>query len=125
MQIRTNVWLEKGGQVALSRWRVALLQAVEETGSISAAAQRMGVPYHRAWDKIHECEERLGVGLLTTQTGGVGGGGARLTSEGTDYVKRFQKLSRDLDELVEERFLDAFGDLVLDSNRRDTEPAGG
>jgi molybdate transport system regulatory protein len=125
MQLRTNVWLEKDGQVALSRWRVALLQAVQETGSISAAAQRMGIPYHRAWDKIHECEERLGVGLLTTHTGGAGGGGAQLTREGNIYVERFQKLSLDLNELVEERFRDAFGGLALDPGCRDTDPAGG
>lgn len=109
LQIKSNVWVEKDGQVVISRWRVALLQAVHETGSISAAAQRLGIPYHRAWDKIHECEERLGVSLLSTQTGGAGGGGARLTAEGLDLVNRFQAFSHGLDELICARFVEAFG----------------
>jgi molybdate transport system regulatory protein len=108
MQVKSNFWIEQGGKVVLSRWRVALLQAIDETGSISAAAERMGIPYRRAWDKVHECEERLGVKLLVTQTGGTGGGGARLTPEGVEYVKRFQKFNQGLDDLVNSRFREAF-----------------
>jgi molybdate transport system regulatory protein len=108
MQVKSNFWIEQGGRVVLSRWRVALLQAIDETGSISAAAERMGIPYRRAWDKVHECEERLGVKLLATQTGGTGGGGARLTPEGGEYVKRFQKFSQGLDDLINSRFTEAF-----------------
>ena len=108
MQIRANFWVEKDGEVVMSRWRVALLQAVDETGSISAAAARLGIPYRRAWDRIHECEERLGVKLIDTQTGGLGGGGAELTQEGAEYVKRFQQFSNGLDELIKGRFHEAF-----------------
>jgi molybdate transport system regulatory protein len=108
MQVKSNFWIEQGGKVVLSRWRVALLQAIDDTGSISAAAERMGIPYRRAWDKVHECEERLGVKLLATQTGGTGGGGARLTPEGIEYVKRFQKFNQGLDDLINSRFTEAF-----------------
>lgn len=108
MRIKANFWIEKNGEVVLSRWRVALLQAIDETGSISAAAERVGIPYRRAWDKIHECEERLGVKLIETQTGGTGGGGTQLTPEGTDYVRRFHQFSKGLDELIKNRFHEAF-----------------
>jgi len=111
MQVKANYWMEKDGKVVLSRWRVALLIAVQETGSISAAADRMNIAYRRAWDKIHECEERLGVRLLETQTGGAGGGGARLSQTGVEYVERFQRFSHGLDELVREHFAQAFGDV--------------
>lgn len=114
MQIKANYWVEKDGQVVLSRWRVALLQAIDETGSISGAAERMGIPYRRAWDKIHECEERLGVKLIDTQTGGPGGGGARLTRAGAEYVRRFCVFSRGLDELIRNRFHEAFEGADLD-----------
>ena len=108
MQIKSNFWVEKDGEVVLSRWRVSLLQAIDETGSISAAAERMGIPYRRAWDKVHECEERLGAKLIDTQTGGHGGGGAQLTREGTEYVRRFQQFSSGLDELIRNRFREVF-----------------
>lgn len=108
MQIKANFWIEKDGEVVLSRWRVALLKAIDATGSISAAAEHMGIPYRRAWDRIHECEERLGVKLIDTQTGGTGGGGAQLTREGVEYVRRFQQFSQGLDELIRKRFHESF-----------------
>lgn len=104
MQIKANFWIEKEGKVVLSSWRVGLLKAIEETGSISAAASKMGVSYRRAWDKIHESEERLGKKLVETQTGGTGGGGSLLTPVAVDYIRRFQELTDGLNDLIIERF---------------------
>jgi molybdate transport system regulatory protein len=84
---KANFWIEKDGKVVLSLWRIRLLESVRDTGSISAAASQMGISYRRAWDKIHECEERLGVRLVETQTGGEGGGGSSLTPEAVDYIR--------------------------------------
>lgn len=111
MQVKSNVWIEIDGRVALSRWRVALLEAVQETGSISAAAAQMKISYRRAWDKIRECEDRLGVKLLETQVGGSGGGGASLTAAGREYVERFHALSTGLDMQLRQRFQELFVDL--------------
>jgi molybdate transport system regulatory protein len=110
-QAKANFWIETNGQVALSSWRVRLLEAVAETGSISAAASRMGVSYHRAWDKIHECEERLGVKLVETQTGGSGGGGSQLTPAAIDFIQRFRAFSDGLHDTITARFQDSFGSL--------------
>ena len=108
MQAKANFWIEKNGKVALSSWRVRLLEAVGETGSISAAAAKMGVSYRRAWDKIHECEERLGARLVETQTGGSGGGGSQLTPLALDYIERFHNFADGLNELVGNRFQEYF-----------------
>jgi molybdate transport system regulatory protein len=113
MRVRSNIWIEVDDEVALSRWRIDLLQAVQETGSISAAAARMDISYHRAWDKIHECENRLGVKLLETQVGGSGGGGALLTAAGQDIVNRFKRLSAGLDAHLKQRFEELFADIQL------------
>lgn len=104
-----NLWLEVDGHVVLSEWRVALLEAVAETGSISAAAQRMNIGYRQAWAKLHECEAHLGVQLVETTIGGSGGGGAQLTAAGRDYVDRYRRFSAGLQDLVYHRFVEAFG----------------
>jgi hypothetical protein len=52
---RSKVWLERGGQVVLSDWRVELLEAIEATGSLARAAERLEVPYRTAWYKLKEC----------------------------------------------------------------------
>lgn len=111
LQVGFNLWIEREGQVVLSLWRVRLLQAVERTGSISAAAEEMDVPYRRAWERLRESEERLGLKLVEGQVGGTGGGGAVLTKVGREYVARFERFSEGLEALVEERFEAAFGDL--------------
>ena len=64
--VRDNFWIEVDGVVVLSRWRVDLLKAVAQTGSISAAARRMQIPYRLAWQRIHEMEMCLDMSLLTS-----------------------------------------------------------
>ncbi|MBX3056352.1 MAG: LysR family transcriptional regulator [Anaerolineae bacterium] len=104
MEPKLNVWLEVEGEVVLSVWRVELLTAVSQTGSISAAAAHMGVPYRIAWQKIHEMESRLGQKLVETQTGGKHGGGASLTPLAQNYIDRFTQISQELDAVLQERF---------------------
>src|SRR5712692_7111109 len=80
MRPRLKVWIEtEDGRVALSEWRVMLLQAVAEHGSLVAAARSLGIPHRTAWQRIQEMESSLGVTLLETISGGVGGGQSRLS----------------------------------------------
>src|SRR6185503_21138622 len=105
---RVNLWIERDGLVALSGWRVALLEAVTATGSISGAAERMEVPYRVAWNKIKEMERGLGVPLLQTRIGGPDGGGAELTPAADEYIHRFHPLRTGLEAWVRRRFEEAF-----------------
>lgn len=109
MKVRFNVWLEKDDEVVLSVWRVQMLEAIERTGSITGAAEELDVPYRRMWERLNECERRLGVQLVERQTGGEGGGGANLTEAGRDYVARFSRVIDGLEELIHLRFEKAFG----------------
>ena len=105
----SNFWLEKDGKVVLSEWRVALLEAVEQTGSINAAAAQQGVPFRVAWRKIQEMEDGLGVPLTERITGGSGGGGTRLTAAGRAYIAQFHTAMAGLKELTERQFRTVFG----------------
>jgi molybdate transport system regulatory protein len=112
MNPRFNLWIEIDGDVVLSRWRIKLLKAIDATGSISSAADRMDVPYRRAWERINEMECRLGVDLLQTEVGGSGGGGAVLTEEAKDLIVRFDHFESGMEEEIEQRFKNAFkGDM--------------
>ncbi len=103
LTIHANIWLETDeGSVALSRWRLALLEAVERTGSISAAAHAMNIQYRLAWNRIHEMEERLGLPLVQTTVGGRGGGGAQLTPEARVIVEHLREMFTAIDIEVQE-----------------------
>jgi molybdate transport system regulatory protein len=113
MEPKFNVWFEVDGKVAASRWRMQLLAAVAERGSISAGAEAMDVPYRVAWQKIQEMEERLGDNLIETHTGGLGGGGAQLTPAGRGYVERFNVFGDRADSALEAIYAEVFGDTAL------------
>lgn len=108
MDVKSNIWLEVNGQVVLSNWRIQLLKAIQQTGSISQAAKVMDISYRRAWQKIQESEERLGFKLVETQTGGAGGGGAQLTPEGQDIIARYSAFTEGLNSLIQARFEEVF-----------------
>lgn len=106
---RAKLWLEVDGTIALSEWRVALLEAVEETGSLAQAAAHIGVSCRTAAYKLRAIEPNLGVRLLAGHSGGAAGGCRRLTPAGRDYVRRWQAFSASLDAWVAEHFRAAFG----------------
>jgi len=108
MKARWNLWIERKGEVVLSAWRIRLLKAISESGSISAAAVAMDIPYRLAWERIHEMEKRLRVTLVDTAIGGSGGGGAELTPLAEDLIRRFEAFSEGLDEEIDARYDAAF-----------------
>jgi molybdate transport system regulatory protein len=111
MQPKINVWLEQNGKVALSLWRVQLLEAIAATGSISAAAKQLDVPYRRAWEKVQEIERGLGIQVITTAVGGSGGGGAQLTPAGRQVIAQFYTFIAGLEQEIHERYQRTFATL--------------
>jgi molybdate transport system regulatory protein len=69
-----------------------LLEGIEKTGSIAAAAKRMGMSYKRAWyltDAMNSYFKRL---LIVSTRGGKAGGGAELTVTGREVLKRYRRV---------------------------------
>lgn len=111
MEPKSKFWIERDGELILSDWRVALLEAIEETGSLSAAARKLGVHHRRARAKVDEIEARLGLHLVEGESGGSGGGGTRLTPAAREYIRRYRRFQEGLKELVDRRFREYFGDM--------------
>src|SRR5713226_2293853 len=111
VQPRLKIWLEgRNGLVALSDWRVALLEAIARHGSLVGAARELGVPHRTAWQRLREMEERLGLRLVEASSGGAAGGESHLTPAAYELVRRFEALRAGLDEEIAERFRMHFGD---------------
>jgi molybdate transport system regulatory protein len=110
MKPKFNFWLEEDGEVALSIWRVKLLEAIDQAGSISGGATEMNVPYRIAWQKIHEMETRLGQKLVQTQIGGSDGGGAKLTPLAQSYIQKFNQFQEETQTLLHSQYKKAFPD---------------
>ena len=69
-----------------------LLQAIRDTGSISAAGRSMGMSYRRAWSLVDEMNKAFQHPLVESAKGGAYGGGAWLSATGEDVLMHYRKL---------------------------------
>ena len=70
--------------------KAELLAQIAEQGSISAAGRHMGMSYKRAWMLVEEMNHAFRAPLVNSARGGAGGGGAQLTPEGTEVLRRYK-----------------------------------
>ncbi|ART81049.1 molybdenum-dependent transcriptional regulator [Oceanisphaera avium] len=74
--------------------RIQLLEQIREHGSISQGAKAAGISYKSAWDAIKEMNALAERPVLSSETGGKGGGGASLTAYGTRLLKIYHLLAQ-------------------------------
>lgn len=109
-----------GPGVALGPGKANLLEAIRDTQSIAAAAQRFGMSYKRGWSLIKELNAAFAQPLVDTEKGGSGGGGgARLTELGVYVLERYRQMEADAEAAIEAGIDD------LRSHLAGSEPADG
>ncbi len=79
-----------------------LLEAIGETGSISKAAVSMGMSYRKAWLLVQGLQQTFGGPVVTTETGGAAGGGAKLTDLGKKLVQTYRFIEARATKAAEE-----------------------
>ncbi len=101
---KSKVWIELDGQPVFGDGKARLLEALQDTGSIRGAAERLGMSYRGAWGRLREMERRLGEPLTVRRSGGPKGGGSELTELGKELLRRYRRFRRGLNDLVDRRF---------------------
>jgi molybdate transport system regulatory protein len=81
-----------GSEIALGPGKTDLLRAIDDTGSISAAAREMGMSYRRAWLLVHTMNACFDPPLVEAVKGGPDGGGARLTKTGRRVIEEYDRV---------------------------------
>ena len=77
---------------AMGPGKAELVERIGETGSISAAARKMGMSYRRAWQLVESLNATFREPVVETATGGARGGGARVTAFGARVVAQFRAM---------------------------------
>lgn len=93
-QIKSRIWIEGKDGVCLGEGRIQILKAIEKEGSLSKAAKLLGISYKKAWHLVDSINKNAEEPILTTNTGGNGGGGTQLTSYGKDMIKAFETINK-------------------------------
>lgn len=92
LRFRTRVL--KGDSIPVGPGKIALLLAVDECRSISAAAKLQGMSYRRAWLLIDEMNRTLKAPVIATAKGGANGGGSILTDFGQELVDLYTNIDK-------------------------------
>ena len=90
--ISLRIDLVGGGRIGPGK--VALLEAIDRCGSISAAGRALGMSYRRAWTLVEDMKGAVGHPLVEATAGGAGGGGARLTPAGHTVMRQYREMEQ-------------------------------
>lgn len=103
---RTRVRVDFTVDCSLGPGKIALLEGIDRSGSLSAAARDLGMSYRRAWLLLHTTNDAFLEPVVELAVGGKDGGGARLTAFGRHLVDRFREFEAEVDELAARRLGD-------------------
>jgi molybdate transport system regulatory protein len=92
---RLSIRLDLVSGARIGPGKVAVLEEIARSGSISAAGRALRMSYRRTWELVEDLNRSLGTPVVETAAGGSGGGGAVLTRAGKTVVERYRAIEMD------------------------------
>jgi len=105
LKLNYKIWLENDknqGVLGDGKWQ--LLKAIQETGSLKTAIEKLELSYRKTWNNLRQIEDLLGFPILETSRGGTEGGNTTLTLEGERIVKAFDHFHSEFDIYIKQAF---------------------
>ena len=94
-------WIEFEGKPLLGKGGAAILEQIKKEGSISKAAEKLGMSYRYVWNYLDKIKEITGEPVVETFKGGKsGGGGAKLTELGEYLLSEYSRISKSLESFI-------------------------
>ena len=89
---RLSIRIDLASGARIGPGKVAILEAIARSGSISAAGRALRMSYRRTWELVEELNTSVGTQVVATASGGNGGGGAHLTPAGKAIIERYRAI---------------------------------
>ena len=86
---------------AMGPGKARLIELIDETGSISAAARALDMSYRRAWQLVDALNQSFTEPVVLTAVGGKRGGGAAVTAFGREAAKAFRVMEAKASSAIE------------------------
>ncbi|HUI60751.1 MAG TPA: hypothetical protein VLX90_11030 [Steroidobacteraceae bacterium] len=93
-----------GPNCALGPGKIALLENIASTGSLSEAARRLKMSYRRAWLLLEDLNTSFQQAVAQMSVGGRGGGGASLTRFGGELIQSYRALEAHIRKRAQSAF---------------------
>jgi molybdate transport system regulatory protein len=108
MKPKLRVWVIFGKQLKFGDGRARLLELIDERGSLRQAAAELGMSYRNAWGYLRELEKAAGFKFVERAPGGNPRSGMRLTTRGSEFLARYGKFQRGLEQAAARHFERSF-----------------
>jgi molybdate transport system regulatory protein len=92
--LRFRMRVTDGDKIAVGPGKIALLEAIASTGSITAAAKSLDMSYRRAWLLLDELNRSLEHPAVDSAKGGLQGGGSSLTDAGRLLITLYRRIEK-------------------------------
>ena len=92
--LRFRIRVTDGDKIAVGPGKIALLEAIGSTGSITAAAKSLDMSYRRAWLLLDELNQSLEHPAVDSAKGGLQGGGSSLTDAGRQLIALYRRIEQ-------------------------------
>ena len=92
--------LRLGGTLRTGEDRLRLLDAIQATGSITAAGESIGLGYRATWDAVQALNNLFPRPLVKAQAGGRSGGAAALTPEGRAALATLRHIQAEISQTM-------------------------
>jgi molybdate transport system regulatory protein len=92
--VAVRLRIDLGPECSIGPGKIALLEEIERSGSLSKAARTLKMSYRRGWLLLEDLNRTLGQPVTTASVGGAGGGGAHITPFGQHVVAAFREIER-------------------------------
>jgi molybdate transport system regulatory protein len=96
--------IDFGTRCCVGPGKIALLEAIHRTGSLSQAARDLGMSYRRAWQLASSLNASFHNTIVLLTRGGRGGGGAQLTDVGRELISQYRTFEGDIQARAERAF---------------------
>lgn len=115
LRLNYKIWFTdqyEKGILGDGKWKI--LKAIEETGSLTAACEKLEITYRRTWNDLKAIEKQLGFTLLEKSRGGAEGGSTILTPEGKKLIRAFDEFHEKMDIIMQSHFVELKQKLLND-----------
>ena len=103
-QVSVSFRVDFSPDCAVGPGKIALLEHISSTGSLSEAARKLKMSYRRAWLLLEDLNTSFQQPVAQMSVGGRGGGGASLTPFGTDLVAAYRALEAQIRKRAQTAF---------------------
>jgi molybdate transport system regulatory protein len=92
---RLSIRIDLASGARVGPGKIAVLEEIARSGSISAAGRALKMSYRRTWELVEELNRTIGTPVVETAAGGSGGGGTVLTKAGRAVVNSYRAIEMD------------------------------